>query len=251
MALFESKNPAFGENAFRKTVANVSAETMSVKGTMNKTFILLLLAVLGASFTWQKVAEAVNPSAIQVWMIGGMIVGLVFAMITIFRPISAPWSAPLYAISEGVFLGGISALLNLSYPGIVMNAIALTFGVMFAMLLIYRTGWIKIDNKFRTGLLMATGAIALFYFAIIMLNMFHVSTPFMFDASPLGIGINLLVVVVAAANLLMDFDFIERGSQMGAPKVMEWYGAFGLMVTLVWLYIELLRLLSRFAGRRN
>lgn len=251
MALFESKNPAFGENVFRKTFADVSNESMTVKGTVNKTMILLLLAVLGASFTWQKIAEAVNPAGVQGWLFGGLIVGFAFSLITIFRPKSAPWSAPLYALSEGVFLGGISAFLNLSYPGIVMNAVVLTFGVMFLMLLIYRTGWIKVDNKFKTGLLIATGAIGLFYVVIMVLNMFRVSTPFMYDTSLLGVGINLLIVAVAAANLLMDFDFIEKGSQSGAPKFMEWYGAFGLMVTLVWLYIELLRLLARFAGRRS
>lgn len=251
MALFESKNPAFGESVFRKAFTEVSTETMTVKGTVNKTMILLLLAVLGASFTWQKIAEAANPMGVQGWLFGGMIAGLIFSLITIFRPRSASWSAPLYAISEGVFLGGISAYLNMSYPGIVMNAIVLTFGVMFLMLLVYRSGWIKVDNKFRTGLLIATGAIGLFYLAIMIVNMFHVATPFMYDTSILGVGINLLVVVVAAANLLMDFDFIQKGSQMNAPKFMEWYGAFGLMVTLVWLYIELLRLLARFAGRRE
>jgi len=182
-------------------------------------------------------------------MIGGAIGGFILALVTVFKPKLSPYTAPFYALFEGLFLGGISALMNASYPGIVMQAVGLTFGTLFAMLFAYKTGLIKVTQKFRSGIIAATGGIMLFYMVTWILGMFGFGNGLYYGSSLLSIGISLFVVVIAALNLVLDFDFIERGAQSGAPKYMEWYGAFGLMVTLIWLYIELLRLLSKLASR--
>jgi uncharacterized YccA/Bax inhibitor family protein len=181
-------------------------------------------------------------------MVGGLIGGFVFALIAIFSPRRSVWAAPLYAVSEGLCLGALSAMFNEQTNGIVLQAVGLTLGVLFLMLVLYRTGAIKVTNKLRSGIIIATGAIALFYIATWIIGMFTPVT-FMHDASLLSIGISVFVVIIAALNFLMDFDFIDRGAQMAAPKYMEWYGAFGLMLTLVWLYLEMLRLLSKLNRR--
>jgi len=180
------------------------------------------------------------------WMIGGALVGFVTAMVTVFKQTWSPLTAPVYALCEGLFLGGISAIFEKSYPGIAIQAVALTFAVMFVLLLAYKTGIIRATRGFKLGVIAATGAIALVYMVSFFLQLFGWSgLSFIYSSTPLGIGISVIVVIIAALNLILDFDFIETAARMGAPKYMEWYGAFGLMVTLIWLYLEILRLLAK------
>ena len=178
-------------------------------------------------------------------MLGGAIGGFILALVTIFKKQWSPITAPLYALVEGFFLGAISAVYNAQFQGIVLQAIMLTFGIMFALLFAYRSGLIKATENFKLGVTAATGGIALIYIATLVLRLFGIQVPFIHDSGLIGIGFSLVVVVIASLNLVLDFDFIESGVEAGAPKYMEWYGAFGLMVTLVWLYLELLRLLSK------
>jgi uncharacterized YccA/Bax inhibitor family protein len=160
------------------------------------------------------------------------------------------FTAPIYALLEGLFLGGISAIFEAQYPGIVIQAVSLTFGTLFCLLLAYRSGIIKVTENFKLGVAAATGGIALIYLATLVLGLFGVRMPFIHESGLIGIGFSLFVVVIAALNLVLDFDFIESGAKSGAPKYMEWYAAFGLMVTLIWLYIEILRLLAKLRSRR-
>jgi uncharacterized YccA/Bax inhibitor family protein len=251
MSLFNTSSPALNDKAFEAAARNASLATdsvMTVRGTIHKTLLLLLLAVLSASYTWQVFATAANPAAVMPYMVGGLIGGLIFSLIAIFRPRSSTWAAPLYAVCEGLCLGALSAMFDAQTNGIVLQAVGLTVGVLLLMLVLYRTGAIKVTAKLRSGIIIATGAIALFYIVTWVVGMFT-SVTFMYDASPLSIGISVFVVIIAALNFLMNFDFIDRGAQMAAPKYMEWYGAFGLMLTLVWLYLEMLRLLSKISSR--
>ncbi len=248
--MLRTSNPALNEKVFRKSIAESGSQTMTINGSIQKTALLVLLTVAGASYTWSKFLSA-GPEMVQGWMIGGAIGGFIAAMVIVFKRNLAKYVAPIYAVLEGLFLGAISAYFNAMFPaeGIVMRAIALTFGVLFAMLMLYRAGIIKATKKFRSGVMAATGGVALVYFVTIIANMFGANLTFMYESSLLGIGISLVIVIIAALNLILDFDFIEKGSQAGLDKNMEWYAAFGLMVTLVWLYIEILRLLALFAGR--
>lgn len=233
------------ENAVR---TSSDSGVMTINGTINKIGLLIFLVLAGAAYTWRMVMGE-DPAGAQTYIMIGVIGGLIMAMITIFRPQSANITAPIYALLEGLFLGGISAMINLRYAGIPFQAVMLTLGTLFTMLFLYRSGRIRATPRFRRGVFMATGAIFFAYLFSFIFSLFGVNLGYFHSAGPLGILINLVVLVVAALNLIMDFDFIERGAQMQAPKYMEWYGAFGLIVTLVWLYIEFLRLLSRFAGR--
>ncbi len=252
--MFNSSNPAFREQIFSRARTESSSTTMTVKGTAQKSMLMLLLVILGAVYTWNlyySTAPELAASKMTTWMIVGGIGGLVTALITVFAPKYSPYSAPLYSILQGLLLGGLSAFMAAQYTGqIVMQAVGLTFATFFLMLLAYQTGAIKATAKFKTGVIVATGAIALMYFISFIASFFGISMSFMHDSSPLSIGISLVVVGVAALNLILDFDFIEKGANMGAPKYMEWYGAFGLMVTLIWLYIEFLKLLAKLS-RRN
>ena len=182
-------------------------------------------------------------------MLGGAIGGFVLALITTFKKEWSPVTAPMYALVEGFFLGAISAVFEARFPGIVFQAVLLTFGTLFALLAAYRSGLIKVTENFKLGVVAATGGIALLYLASFVLSFFNINVPVIHEASWLGIAFSLFVVVVAALNLVLDFDFIETGAAARAPKYMEWYGAFGLMVTLVWLYVEFLRLLSKIQQR--
>jgi uncharacterized YccA/Bax inhibitor family protein len=183
-------------------------------------------------------------------MLGGLVGGLVVALVTIFKKEWSPISAPIYALLEGLALGGISAIFDKSYPGIAMQAISLTFGVTFVMLLAYKFRIVQATRGFKLGVIAATGGIAIVYLiSMVMSLFFHTQMSFLYAATPLGIGISLFVVIIASLNLIIDFDMIETGARMGAPKYMEWYGAFGLMVTLIWLYMEILRLLSKVRRR--
>lgn len=221
---------------------------MSIPGTLNKVGIMLLLVIAAAAYTWKMVLTGDPVSVNRLTMVGA-IGGFVMALITAFRPQSSAITAPIYAILEGLFLGAVSAMINAMYPGIAFQAVMLTIGTLFTMLFLYRTQRIRATPRFRRGIMMATGAVFFAYLISWILSLLGMPVGFMHSGGPLGILINLVIVGIAALNLILDFDFIEKGSAMGAPKYMEWYGAFGLMVTLIWLYIEFLRLLSRFAGR--
>jgi len=250
--MFRTANPALNENIFtRATEESYATDTMTVGGTVNKTAFFLLLTVLAAAFTWRlwdPTAGTVSPMLMPL-MIGGAIGGLVFALITIFVKKWAAITGSAYAICEGLLLGGLSSILNFAYPGIVIQAVGLTFGTLALILTIYKTGIIKVTDKFRMGVFAATGAIFLIYLATFIVHLFGGTIPYIHGNGWIGIGFSLLVIVIATLNLVLDFDFIERGSAMGAPKYMEWYGAFGLMVTLIWLYIEFLRLLAKLRSR--
>ena len=242
-------NPTLNENTFTSFQSDrVSGETMTVQGTVNKTAILLFLATVTASYTW-GLFNTGNSGAAMPWMTGGAILGFIFAMITCFKQAWSPVTAPAYAICEGLFLGGISAILNLKFPGLALQAIFLTFGTLAGLLFFYKTGLLRATDNFKRGVFAATGGIALFYFVTWILGFFGVHIPGLFGNGLVGIGFSLVVVVIAAMNLVIDFDFIEKGAESNAPKYMEWYASFGLMVTLVWLYIEILRLLSKLRSR--
>jgi uncharacterized YccA/Bax inhibitor family protein len=224
---------------------------MTVDGTISKTAILLILLVSSAAFTWSQVLEGgvVNDGILPVVIITGL-VGLVVALVTAFRPLLSPYTAPAYALIEGVFVGGISAFYAASLGGaIVPQAVGLTFAVLGIMLALYRFRVIRVTQRFRAIVMAATFGILVLYLANFALSMFGVNIPFLHESGFIGIGISLVICTIAALNLLLDFDFIEQASRYGADERMEWYGAFGLVVTLVWLYLELLRLLRLFAGR--
>ncbi|PLX16613.1 MAG: hypothetical protein C0599_14885 [Salinivirgaceae bacterium] len=248
--MLTTSNPALNKKVFNDSIASRGEATMTVNGSITKTALMVLLTVAGAAYTWNKFIVA-GPEMVQGWMIGGAIGGLIAAIVIIFKKSWAKFIAPVYAVLEGLFLGAISAYFNAMFPteGIVMRAIALTFGVLFAMLMLYRAGIIKPTEKFKAGVLAATGGVAVVYLITWLANMLGANITFMYESSPLGIGISIVIVIIAALNLILDFDFIEKGSQAGLNKDMEWYAAFGLMVTLIWLYIEILRLLSLLAGR--
>lgn len=248
--MFKASNPTLSEKVFQTAGFSQSmAESMTIRGTINKTIILLLLSIGSAALIWGNVSNPEFP--LQSWAIGGAIGGFVAALVVIFKKDWAGYIAPLYALLEGLFLGAISAIFNAMYPGIVIQAVALTLGVMFVMLVAYRSGWIKMTQKVRSGIIGATGAIALVYLLSFVMRLFGVNLSFMYNSSPISIGISIVVIAIAAFNFLLDFETIEKGSQANLPKYMEWYSAFGLMVTLVWLYIEILRLLVKIAGRRD
>lgn len=251
--MIRSSNPALKESSFLDinsgTVVRGGNDVMTLNGTVNKTGMLLFLCVLTATFAWSQVSTPAGIVGAGPYMWGGLIGGLVLAFATIFKKEWAPITAPLYALVEGFFLGAISAMFNHMYDGIVMQAVLLTFGTLFAMLFAYRSGMIKVTEKFKLGVAAATGGVFLVYMASIVLGFFGINIPMIHESGIVGIGFSLVVVVIAALNLVMDFDFIETGVDKGAPKYMEWYGAFGLMVTLVWLYIEFLRLLSKLQSR--
>jgi uncharacterized YccA/Bax inhibitor family protein len=194
--------------------------------------------------------ESLDPSTVSLQLIVGLLGGMIFAFITIFKKEWSPVTAPIYALLEGMALGGISAMMNHYYPGIAFQAVSLTFGTLFVMLFLYRSGIIKVTDKFRIGIIAATGGICLFYFASMLLSFFHINFfGSVWGSGVVGIGFSLFVVAIAALNLVLDFDFIEQGVNAGVPKFMEWYGGFGIMVTLVWLYIEILRLLAKTRSR--
>jgi uncharacterized YccA/Bax inhibitor family protein len=224
---------------------------MTINGTVNKVGILLVLVLIPAAFMWNQVMTAWEPSqALGPAMLGG-IGGFVVALVTIFKKTWAPVTAPLYALLEGLFLGGISAVYNIQFNGLPMQAVALTFGTLGVLLLAYRTGLVRATENFKLGVVAATGGIALLYLLSFVLGFFGVSVPLIHSSGTFGILFSVFVVVIAALNLVLDFDFIEQGVERGAPKHMEWYGAFGLLVTLVWLYLEILHLLAKLQSRQR
>lgn len=254
MAFFKSGNPTLTEKMFDKSLhieSNMQG-TMSVRGTINKFGFLLLMIIAGAAYSWHLFEQA-QTGMVNTLMMVGIFGGLITAIAISFKPNWAPYLAPLYGLLEGLFVGGISAILNAAfaekYPGLVMQAVGLTFGVAMAVFLLYNFRVIRATEKFKSVIFAATLGILLFYVLTMILRLFGVNVSFMYDSSMLSIGISLFVVAIAALNLILDFDMIEQGAERGAPKFMEWFGAFGLMVTIVWLYIEMLKLLSKLGSR--
>jgi len=247
----QSSNPTLNEKTFGAARVGIGVPAMTIQGTVNKTFILLAILVIAASWTWSKAYDPSSAGFVGVTFIGSMIVGLVLALATSFKPKWSPITAPLYAACEGLLLGILSAYFEARYPGIVMQAVGLTFAVTFAMLMGYKAGWLQATPGLRKGLMIAMGGIMIFYAVIWIASMFGIHPPgFINGGGPLGIAFSLFVVGIASMSLILDFDIIESGSREGLEKYMEWYGAFALMVTLIWLYMEILRLLSKL-NRRN
>jgi uncharacterized YccA/Bax inhibitor family protein len=243
-------NPALKESVFTEAAYGSRGETMTINGTVNRTGILILLVMAAAWYSWTRSAPGPNgvitPNPlIFVGAIGGFIV----ALITIFKKTVAPITAPIYAVLEGLFLGGLSAMFEARFAGIAAQATFGTVGVLGGLLLAYRTGLIKATENFKLGVFAATAGIAVLYLVSFVMSFFGKSIPFIHQSDGFGIAFSVFVVIIAALNLVLDFDFIENGAAAGAPKYMEWYAAFGLLVTLVWLYIEILRLLSKLRSR--
>ncbi|MGH7538469.1 MAG: Bax inhibitor-1/YccA family protein [Gemmatimonadales bacterium] len=245
-------NPVLNDKVFQRAermAQTAAGETMSVEGSINKSAFLLLLVVGAAAWVWTRYFQTLDPTTVMPYLWGGLIVGLVAALVTIFLPTWARISAPVYALAQGLAVGAISAFYEQQLKGIVVQAIGLTFGVLAVMLFAYRTGLIKVTDRFRLIVVAATGGIALLYLVSIVLSFFNISIPFIHQGGTFGIIFSLVVVGIAAMNLALDFDFITRGVEHGAPKFLEWYAAFGLMVTLIWLYLEILRLLAKLRRR--
>lgn len=236
-------NPALKSSVFQTAYAGARAERMTIKGTVFKAMVLIAVTAISTAWVWSAVVD--QPALAGPAVLVGALGGLVVSMIAIFKPQTAPFTAPLYAVVEGIALGAISAMYNTMYHGLPMQAVGLTIMVALGMLLAYQTGLLRATDTFRRVVVSATVGIMLFYLVSIGLGFFGVHVSVMTDSSPLGIGISLVITAVAALNLVLDFDLIERGAAQGAPKYMEWYGGFALLITLVWLYLELLRLLGR------
>jgi len=248
MALLRTANPALRPKTFDSVQAGTDAAlAMTLQGTVNKTGILLTLVAISAAYTWNLYRT--NPSAAVAWLLLGLIGGFIVAMVTVFKKPWAIVTAPIYAVLEGLLLGALSATFEASYPGLAIQAVGLTIGTLLAMLMAYTSGLVKATQNFKMGVVAATGGIALLYLATLALGFFGVHVPYIYENGPVGILFSLFVVVIAALNLVLDFDLIESGVAGGAPKYMEWYCAFGLLVTLVWLYIEMLRLLAKLRRR--
>jgi uncharacterized YccA/Bax inhibitor family protein len=247
-----SGNPALKPSTFLDlgtgTVTDVRGGAMTLNGTVNRTAMLLVLTLAGALYTW-NIFFAGGAANLMPYVLVGGLGGFVVAMVTIFKKTWAPITAPLYAVLEGLFIGAMSAIFEQRHPGIVIQATALTFGTLAALLIAYRSGLIKATENFKLGVAAATGGIALVYLANIIMGFFGHAIPMVNGGGAIGIGFSAVVVVVAALNLVLDFSFIEDGVAKGAPKYMEWYAAFSLLVTLVWLYLEILRLLSKLQSR--
>ncbi|HTC58257.1 MAG TPA: Bax inhibitor-1/YccA family protein [Candidatus Sulfotelmatobacter sp.] len=255
MPLLKTSNPALGDKTFQDLASNRYggaidlSSRMTLNGTVNKTGLLLVCAVATAAWTWHLFLASQAAADIAVPLLVGTIGGFIVAMVTVFKKEWAPVTAPIYALLEGLALGGLSAIFNTRYPGVAIQAVGLTFGTLFVLLLAYASGMIKVTDKFRLGVVAATGGIAVFYLLEMGLSFFGVHFIAINSGGAIGIAFSLFVVAIAALNLVLDFDFIQQGVTYGAPKYMEWYGAFGIIVTLVWLYLEILRLMSKLRSR--
>ncbi|MFQ5550667.1 MAG: Bax inhibitor-1/YccA family protein [Gemmatimonadales bacterium] len=244
-------NPTLNDKVFQSATARAGEEVMTVEGTVNKSGLLILITMISAAWSWYEFFHGRGAEAMVGYMAGGAIVGFIVALIIIFNKTAAGMLAPVYAVAEGVMLGAFSAFVETRYPGIPMQAIGITFGIFFALLIAYKSGLIPVTANFRLGVAAATGGIVVLYLFSWILQMFGINMVFLHSAGPLGILISLAIVVIASLNLVLDFDFIERGAEAGAPKYMEWYAGFALLVTLVWLYIEVVRLLIKLQSRNR
>lgn len=247
-----TSNPALSDKFFGRHAAQAlpAQGAMTVQGTLNKTFLLVAIASGTAIWTWSRFFAAERDvAAVMPWMMGGLIGGLVLALIIMFKPTASPILAPLYAALEGLFLGGVSAFAEMRFKGIVLQSVGLTFALFLVMLVLFSMKILRATPRFTLGVMAATAGIGLLYLASWIMGMFGMTIPFIHQGGMIGIGFSLFVVGLAALNLILDFDLIERGARDGAPKFMEWYGGFALLVTLVWLYLEVLRLLSKLQKR--
>jgi len=263
--MFRSSNPALKESLFSGSGAFSDGQVMTVQGAVNKSLILLFLLAAGAAWVWQGITPLLSQSAavqggldalasqgksmVLPFAIGGFFVALILSFVIVFKPVWSGFLAPVYALAEGLALGGISAFIEFMYPGIVMQAVLLTFATLFCLLMAYKLGFIRVTDKFRLGIMVATAAIGIIYIINLVMGFFHASMPFIAGGGFWGIAFSMFVVGIAALNLVLDFDLVERGAESGAPKYMEWYSGFALMVTLVWLYMEILRLLMKLRSR--
>lgn len=244
-----SGNPVLRADTFRGFAPAATADrAMTIQGTVNRSAFLLMLLLLSGVWAWEKAASG-GPPAVMPWILVGVIGGLITALVTAFKKNWAPVTAPVYALLEGLVLGGISAFYQARFPGIVLHAVGLTVGTLAALLAAYTTRLIKPTENFKLGIFAATGGVALLYLVTMVLGLFKINIPYIHGNGLIGIGFSAVVVGIAALNLVLDFDFIEQGAEHGAPKHMEWYAAFGLLVTLVWLYMEILHLLSKLRSR--
>lgn len=247
--MMRSGNPALRSDSFRVATPIQRGQSMTLSGTVNKCFICFMIMLVPAMYVWENFFQSIEPVPPSGYMLVGGIGGFIFALVTSFKKEWSPITVPIYSALEGLFLGGISAVMEFRFPGIVIQAVGLTMAVFVALLMAYRSGLIQATENFKLGVTAATGGIALFYLVQVILSFFGIRIPYIHESGMIGIGFSLFVVVIAALNLVMDFDFIEEGAERGAPKYMEWYGAFGLLVTLIWLYLEILRLLSKLQKR--
>ncbi len=242
-------NPALRDNTFTGFGRVAAAEQMTIQGTVNKALLLLLCVLITSGWTWNIFYRTMTPQAVMPLLLVGAVGGFIVALVTVFKQTWAKVTAPVYALLEGLVIGGVSAVAEAQYPGIVIQAVGLTFGTCLALLLAYKSGLIRASENFKLGVVAATGGIALVYVASLVLGFFGVRLSFIYQSTGLGIAFSLFVVVIATLNLVLDFDFIEQGAAAGAPRYLEWYAAFGLMVTLIWLYLEILRLLMKLRSR--
>lgn len=242
-----TSNPAFKESYFQNE-ADYAGNYMTINGTISKIGILGIILIFAASFSW-RFAHA-NPAFAAQYLLITSVFTFVIALITTFKPTFAAVTAPIYALTEGYLLGSISAIFNMEYEGIPLMALLLTIATLFSMLVIYKTKVIPVTEKLKAGIITATAGIAITYLLSFVLSFFGIQ-PFFASSGPLGIGISLVLVAVAAFNLILDFDFIVQGSENRAPAHMEWYAAFSIMVTLIWLYLEILRLLAKTQSRKR
>jgi uncharacterized YccA/Bax inhibitor family protein len=234
----------------RAGLDEMPAQFMTIQGSVLKAALLVVILLAAGAFTWSE-AVAGNTTLAYGLMIAGSIGGFVIALVTIFKPRVSPYTAPVYAALQGLFLGAVSAVFEATYPGIVVEAVALSIGVLAVMLFVYGTGIIRATERFKIGVVAATGAVALVYLVSMVVSWFGGRVPYIHDSGTVGIGFSLVVVVIAALNLILNFDFIEQGVKRQAPKYMEWYGGFSLLVTLVWMYLEILRLLAKLRNNRG
>jgi len=235
----QSRNPFLKESALQKasvTFDRAEGSSMTINGAINKTMILFFIMLITTVISYSM------PN--NLFLFVGAIGGLIAVIVASFKRSLSPFLAPIYALLEGLFVGTISAYYAAQFNGIIIHAVTLTISMLFLMLIIYRLKIIKVNNKFRMGVIMATGAVVVVYLMSWILGMFGINMPFIHEGGMMGIGISLVIIGIAALNLLLDFDMFEKGQEYGAPKYMEWFAAMGLLITLVWLYIEFLRLLA-------
>ncbi len=249
--MFQTSNPVLRSGAFEKaevTGEPVSEGVMTVDGTVRKTALLLLLVALSGVWVWGQFLHH-GPAAAMPWVVGGAIGGLVVSLVGIFRPRSCVWVAPAYALLEGLVLGGVSAIMDAAFHGVAVQAVVLTAGVLLSMLAAWHTGLIRVTERFKLMLGAATGGVMVLYLGLWVASWFGVHPAWVNGSGLLSIGLSMVVAGIAALNLVLDFETIREGALRGAPRFMEWYGAFALLVTLVWLYLELLRLLAKLRSR--
>ena len=240
-----SGNPALNKNTFKNFTDNSISNQMTIDGTVNKTMLSLIVLFISAYYSWNSFSQS--------FIIVGSIGGFITALITIFKKHLAMYTVPIYAVFKGLMLGSLSFIFESSYPGIVNQAVFLTFGIMGALLFAYKTKIINPTENFKLGIFAATGGIAIIYIINFIMSFWGggISVMNPSNSSMFSIGFSFFVVIIASLNLVLDFDFIEEAAEAGVPKYMEWYAAFGLLITLIWLYIEILRLLAKLQNRRN